>query len=501
MTLRLRATFLLAAAIASQCLFAQTPSLTGNWQTVIQKLDDGTDYCAYFQLEQKGTEITGRVVYPWGFARVANGKVEGNRFRLEQPLWEGLTFVDEGEIAGNELKYRGTFWDGKPHDYVAHRVPEGEGNPPARLPLPALRPLPANGLAKVPPMGWNSWNKFQDKVTDQVVRDMADVIVATGMRDAGYIYINIDDTWQGQRDAKGVLQPNYKFPDMKSLAAYVHGKGLKLGIYSSPGPKTCAGYEGSFGHEEIDARTWAQWGIDYLKYDWCSAGKIYGDADLQPVYQKMGEALQKASRPIMYSLCEYGNGDVWKWGPQVGGNLWRTTGDIGDNWKSMATIGFDQGKLAPYAGPGHWNDPDMLEVGNGGLDGDESRTHMTLWSILAAPLLAGNDLRAMTPEIKSILMNKEVIAVDQDPLGKQGQPISKSGDQEVWAKPLDGGAVAVALFNRGESPVKMTLKVADLHLQLKGEARDLWSHSDVKLQNGEYSASVPRHGVVLLRLR
>jgi alpha-galactosidase len=215
----------------------------------------------------------------------------------------------------------------------------------------------------------------------------------------------------------------------------------------------------------------------------------------------MGEALRNSGHPIVYSLCEYGEGDVWKWGPQVGANLWRTTGDIGDSWKSMTEIGFDQGKLAPYAAPGHWNDPDMLEVGNGGMNGDEYRTHMTLWSILAAPLLAGNDLRTMTPEIKSILMNREVIAVDQDPLGKQGQRLWKSGDVEIWSRPLAGGAVAVAVFNRGEAPAQASLKLADLGSGLKGKARDLWAGRDVSFNNGTYSASMPRHGVVLLRIQ
>ncbi len=372
---------------------------------------------------------------------------------------------------------------------------------PQRIEPPAIHAVASNGLAKTPPMGWNSWNKFQHLVSDKVVREMADVIVSTGMRDAGYVYINIDDTWEGVRDANGVLQPNSKFPDMKALAAYVHSKGLKLGIYSSPGPKTCAGYEGSYGHEDLDAKTWAEWGIDYLKYDWCSASKIYTDRDLQAVYQKMGDALEKSGRPIVYSLCEYGRGDVWKWGPQVGANLWRTTGDISDSWKSMTTIGFDQGRLAPYAGPGHWNDPDMLEIGNGGMTTDEYRTHMSLWSILSAPLLAGNDLRNMTDEIKSILMNRDVIAIDQDPEGKQGQRMSKSGDQEIWSKPLQDGAVAVALFNRGETAAQMSLRLADLQLPSDATARDLWEHRDVTFANGSYTANVPRHGVVMLRIK
>jgi len=321
------------------------------------------------------------------------------------------------------------------------------------------------------------------------------------MRDAGYIYVNIDDTWEGVRDAAGNLQPNHKFPDMKALADYVHSKGLKIGIYSSPGPNTCAGYEGSYGHEEQDARAYAAWGIDYLKYDWCGARNLYTDEEMQAVYQKMGDALLKSGRPILYSLCQYGRADVWKWAPEVGGNAWRTTGDIRDTLESMATIGFAQDPLAPFAKPGHWNDPDMLEVGNGGMTDDEYLTHMTLWSVLAAPLLAGNDLRNMSPTIRDILTNREVIAVNQDKEGKQGRRASKSGDQEIWSRKLAGDAQAVALFNRASAATKVTVKWSDLGLtSAPTHVRDLWSHTDVTPANAEVSATVPPHGAVLLRV-
>src|SRR6185437_3976904 len=250
--------------------------------------------------------------------------------------------------------------------------------PPAMAhePLPPVRTLPPNGLALTPPMGWNSWNKFNSKVDDKAVRDTADLMVSTGMRDAGYIYVNIDDTWEGTRDANGNIQSNQKFPDMKALAAYVHSKGLKLGIYSSPGPKTCAGYEGSYRHETQDARTYAAWGIDYLKYDWCSASLVYTPEEMQGAYEKMALALRATGRPIVLSLCEYGWMDVGEWGAKVGGNLWRTTGDISDRYDAMARIGFGQNGREGVAGPGHWNDPDMLEIGNGGMTDDEYRTHM-----------------------------------------------------------------------------------------------------------------------------
>ena len=350
-------------------------------------------------------------------------------------------------------------------------------------------------------MGWNSWNLFAEKVDDQTVRGMADAMVSSGMKDAGYIYVNIDDTWEDVRDANGVLGTNHKFPDMKALADYVHSKGLKIGIYSGPGPRTCGNYPASYGHEEQDAKMYAAWGIDYLKYDWCSAGNIYKDDKLQPVYQKMGDALHATGRPIVYSLCEYGRGEVQKWGPAVGGNLWRTTGDISDGWDSMMDNIHKQVPTAPYAGPGHWNDPDMLEVGNGHMTDDEYRTHMSLWALTAAPLLAGNDIRKMSDATKSILLNKEVIAVDQDPLGKQASPV-KNGNLETWVKPLKDGGVAVGVVNLDNAPGTATVKASDLGL--KGSvrsARDLWTHKEVKFDNGAYSASVPAHGVIMLRVR
>ena len=350
-------------------------------------------------------------------------------------------------------------------------------------------------------MGWNSWNKFAGKVDDAAVRGMADAMAATGMKDVGYTYINIDDTWEGPRDAQGNVTTNRKFPDMKALADYVHSKGLKIGIYSSPGPKTCAGYEGSYGHEDQDAKTYAAWGFDYLKYDWCSAGRIYKVPDMQAVYQKMGDALLATGRPIVFSLCQYGLGDVWKWGPKVGGNLWRTTGDINDHWQSMDKIGFSQFAIASYGQAGHWNDPDMLEIGNGGMTADEYRTHMSLWSLLAAPLLAGNDLRSMSEETKSILMNTEVIAIDQDPEAKPVKKISEQGSLVIAARPLKNETWSVGLFNRGGAPVKMSVAWSDLGLHGDLMVRDLWAHKDLGKVSDQFSAEVPSHGVVLITVR
>ena len=309
--------------------------------------------------------------------------------------------------------------------------------------------------AATPPMGWNSWNHFAGRVTDADVRSAADSLVTTGMRDAGYVYVNVDDTWQGKRDAQGVIHANERFPDMKALGDYIHSKGLKFGIYSSPGAKTCAGYEGSLDHEAQDAKTYAEWGVDFLKYDLCSfqdnmhkveaehSGDVNAAKNLMiAAYNKMGDALKATKRPIVYSLCQYGVDQPWKWGPGVGANMWRTTDDIDDTYGRMIAIGFSQAGLSKYAGPGHWNDPDMLEIGNGKMTEDEYKTHMSLWVLLAAPLLAGNDLTKMSPADKGILMNKEAIAIDQDSLGRQGDRLYEGGDLDVCGTkpPLSGEA-------------------------------------------------------------
>jgi alpha-galactosidase len=326
------------------------------------------------------------------------------------------------------------------------------------------------------------------------------------MSKAGYVYINIDDTWELDRDAAGNIVPNKKFPNMKALADYVHSKGLKIGIYSSPGPKTCANYDGSFGHVQQDAATYAAWGIDYLKYDLCSDLDVYKDdaPTLQAIYQEMGDALQATHRPIVYSLCEYGRANVWTgWGEKSGGNLWRTTGDIEDTWQSMDKIGFSQLKIASFVKPGHWNDPDMLEIGNGGMTADESRTHMSLWSLLAAPLIAGNDLRTMTDETKSILMNADVIAIDQDPKFQPVTEVSHDGDMEVLLRPLADGSIAVGLFNRGNDTATGKFARTSLPASFTGkklQVRDLWTHADVPLDGDAFTATVPKHGVVLLRI-
>jgi len=471
------------------------PNLTGKWAATGKTLENGEQQKGILDLKQDGNQITG-TVHNLGGKFPVKGTATGAHFELFGAEWNDPKPFLVGDLTGGTIQ--GKEWDDSFTARLATAADEIQ--PPPYIEPPPLHPVPSNGLAKTPPMGWNSWNLFADKVDDQTVRTMADAMISSGMKDAGYIYVNIDDTWEGVRGPDGVLGTNHKFPDMKALADYVHSKGLKIGIYSSPGPRTCGAYPASYGHEEQDAKMFAAWGIDYLKYDWCSAGTIYKNDKLQPVYQKMGDALHATGRPIVYSLCEYGLGDVQKWGPEVGGNLWRTTGDIRDEWASMMDNIHKQAPTAPDAGPGHWNDPDMLEIGNGHMSDDEYRTHMSLWALTAAPLLAGNDIRKMSDTTKSILLNKEVIAVDQDPLGKQASPV-KNGNLETWVKPLKDGSVAVGVVNLDSAPANATVKASDLGL--KGSvrsAKDLWAHKDVKFANGEYSASVPAHGVLMLRV-
>jgi alpha-galactosidase len=480
--------------------------LTGNWLAA-EDMKDGTLRRTYLNLVQEGAHVTGYIRTTQLVYSITDSTATGpDAFTLTASMADGKSerratydVKLEGEVLHVGVQRAGR---GAATELLAHRVPIGEGAYPKRIELPALHKVPYNGLAKTPPMGWNSWNKFAGRIDDATVRAIADAMVASGMKAAGYQYVNIDDTWEGdRRDAQGNITTNNKFPDMKALADYVHGKGLKIGIYSSPGPNTCAGYEGSYGHEEQDARTWAAWGIDYLKYDWCGARNIYKDEEMQPLYQVMGDALRKTGRAIVFSLCQYGRHDVWKWGPDVGGNLWRTTGDIRDAWDSMANIGFNQDALASYAAPGHWNDPDMLEIGNGGMTDTEYRTHMSLWAMLAAPLLAGNDLRSVPQPVLDILTDADVIAIDQDRAGTPGRRIWKAGDQEAWIRELAGGAQALAIFNRAGKDANVTLNWSDLGMKKAPKtARDLWLHKEVRLGKTGYSGNLPGHGVVLLRL-
>ncbi len=388
-------------------------------------------------------------------------------------------------------------------------------------------------LALTPPMGWNSWNVWGLSVSDDKVRAAADAMVSSGLAAKGFQYINIDDGWEKAKATKyiriiliklytgnnpdgrapdGEILTNEKFPDMKELADYVHSNGLKLGIYSSPGLWTCGDYQGSYGHERQDAETYAAWGIDYLKYDWCSyttkAGGLSLD-DFKRPYIVMGNHLAEIDRDIVLSICQYGMRGVWRWGEEVGGNLWRTTGDIRDNWKSMSRIGFGQSGLEDYAGPGHWNDPDMLVVGRvgwgptlheSGLTKDEQITHITLWCMLAAPLLIGCDMANMDKFTIDVLTNGEVLEVNQDPLGVQASRKAAAAETEVWARPLWDGTQAVALFNLSEREREVTANWSDLGLAGAQPVRDLWRHKDLGTFNGSFKVAVPSHGALMLKV-
>jgi alpha-galactosidase len=367
-----------------------------------------------------------------------------------------------------------------------------------------------NGLAKTPPMGWNSWNKFGCKgLNEKVVRETADTMVSSGMKDAGYQFVILDDCWQTGRDASGnIVADAERFPSgIKALADYVHSKGLKFGIYTDAGTMTCAKRLGSIGHEYQDAKQYATWGVDYLKEDWCNT--LPGQ-NSESSYTLMRNALAESGRPIVFSICEWGSTKPWLWAGSIG-NLWRSTGDIQDCWDCKKDWGgngvtqiIDQmNGLETYAGPGHWNDPDMLEVGNGGMTKEEYRAHFSMWALFSAPLLAGNDISSMTADTKEILLNKEVIAIDQDPLGRQGRRVKKTGDQEIWSKQLEDGSRAVVLLNRGPAATKIAVSWTDIGYpdSLPASVRNLWTANDLGKQTGAYSADVPSHGAVMLTIK
>jgi len=378
-----------------------------------------------------------------------------------------------------------------------------------------------NTLSLTPPMGWNSWNVFGGNVKESHVRAAADAMVKSGLINHGWNFINIDDCWQikhsskdtmlsGQpRDANGMINTNKKFPDMKSLCDYIHSKGLKAGIYSSPGLYTCQGHTGSFQYEEKDAQRYAEWGFDYLKYDWCYMQYSTKDVSLYEQripWAAMSRALAKTKRDIIFSLSE--TLDVWPWATEIGANSWRTTGDITGLWSSIDEIGFNQNGREVVAGPGHWNDCDMFVVGkmNGGksstrLTPNEQYTHITLWSLLASPMLIGCDMTQLDDFTLNLLTNDEVIAVNQDPLGIQAHRISKDENVEVWAKKMEDGTFAVGLFNRGEYESRVTVNLNDLHLAGKQTVRDLWRQKDMGIFADSFTASVARHGAMMIRLK
>jgi len=385
-------------------------------------------------------------------------------------------------------------------------------------------------LALTPAMGWNSWNAYGRAVSDSLARAAADAMVSKGLIDHGWTYVNLDDGWERSaretdplyegpvRADDGTMLTNKKFPNMKALGDYIHGKGLKFGIYSGPGPTTCQRLEASWQHELQDFQTFAKWGVDYLKYDWCGYSSVLAPGEtnqqlpvLKRPYQVGREALNKVARDIIYSLCQYGWGNVWEWGAEKGieGNSWRTTGDITDTWESMSTIGFRQVGNSKYASPGHWNDPDMLVIGKVGwgprlrdshLTPNEQYIHITLWTLLASPLLLGNDLTQMDDFELGLVTNDEVLAVHQDPLGKAADRVSRNGELEVWSRPLADGSLAVGLFNRDEMDMKVGVKWSELGITGRQKVRDLWRQKDLGPFSDEFSSVVPRHGALFVKI-
>ena len=491
-------------------------AVDGTWKVIVGQLDNGDDLTVHYVLKQPGRRLTGRSIHiaAYGHSEIRDGEMSGDRFSFREGGFK-VRGVVQGDLLRLEANYDSNWpytnvldpsmkkvpfgWEGTMRTFVAHRVPDGSGEYPAALPLPAITQLPYNGLARTPPMVWGAWYTFTTTITDELIRDVARSLVSSGMRDAGYDILNMEVGWTGQRDSDGNLRANAKFPDMKALGDYLHSLGLKMGICTSPGPYDCIGYPASHGFEERDARTFASWGIDFIKHDACSGREIYtGPNASRRMYQKMGSALQQCGRPILYSLCQYGEANVWEWGAAAGGNMWRTTGDMEDTWESVAAA-FEQSRLAPYARPGHWNDPDYLMAGLGALSTEEYRLQMSLWCMLAAPLIVAADVRSMSADTRAIVMNRELIAIDQDAKGAQGQRVSRVGETEIWLKPLSEGH-AIALFNKGKLPATMRLNTASLGLKDVREARDVWDARDIELPKGNYERVVPPHGAVVLRV-
>jgi alpha-galactosidase len=417
-------------------------------------------------------------------------------------LPEGLAYDAETRVIAGRTRASG--------DHVV--LVTGDGS--SGMWVDRLELVVGSEICLTPPLGWNSWNCFGVNVTEADVRRAADVLVGSGLADLGWAYVNIDDGWQGRRDRRGRLHPNDKFDDLASLCSDLHALGLKVGIYSSPGPKTCGGFEGSAGHESDDARAFAAWGFDYLKYDWCSAGPIDDETpidELTAPYRRMREALDGVDRDIVYHVCQYGFGKVWEWArSRVGANAWRTAGDIEDTWESVERIGFGQVDLAYFARPGGWNDPDMLVLGRVGggwyqperdtrLTGDEQRTHLTLWALLAAPLLLGCDLAALDQATLDMLLNQELLSLHQDSLGRQACRVGSDGSIETWRKELADGSSAIGLFNRGSSPVRATVDWGLLGLSSARIVRDVWNHRDIDTSRG-WDGILPAHGSMLFRV-
>ena len=448
-----------------------------------------------------GARVYGqRPGHPFLFLIPATGK-EPLTYAAEN-LPEGLSLDVKTGIISGAVKKAGT--------YIIHLSVSNEKGKDSR----DLKIVIGKDLALTPPLGWNSWNCWGLSVDAEKVKAAADNMLSTGLARHGWSFINIDDGWEApKRAANGEIVPNEKFPDMNNVTGYVHSKGMKMGIYSSPGPLTCGGYLGTYQHEQQDAKTWAKWGLDYIKYDWCSYSHIAKNNSLEELkkpYIIMHDALSKVDRDIVFSLCQYGMGEVWKWGAEVGGNLWRTTGDITDSWESMSGIGFNQTLNTQFAGPGHWNDPDMLVVGWVGwgpslhpsrLTASEQYTHISLWALLSAPMLIGCDLTRLDDFTLNLLCNDEVLDIDQDPLGKQAAPVDKTETYQVWKKQMEDGSLAIGLFNTGNTESVVGIDFSKLGISGKHAIRDCWRQKDLGEFENHFEGKVPSHGVLLVRIR
>jgi alpha-galactosidase len=467
-----------------------------------------------------GTRVLGvRPGSPFLFRIPATG-ARPMKFAAES-LPAGLTLDPPTGIITGAIQERGSY-------SIRLTASNAQGNASRELKI-----VCGDTLALTPHMGWNSWYVWENHVTDEIMRAAADAMVLSGMADHGYMYINIDDCWsvkpgtndptlQGEpRDKSGKINSNPRFPDMRALTDFIHAKGLKAGIYTSPGPLTCADHVAAWQHEEADIERFVEWGFDFLKYDWCSYGQIAKDKsqeEFQRPYRQISEILRRQPRDIVLNLCQYGMGSVWEWGREAGGNSWRTAGDLGGSFEKIGLAlfrdGFDlyaEKGLDRYGGPGGWNDPDYILIGYLSnwkgqtvptpLTPNEQYSHVSLWSLLAAPLIFSGDITRLDPFTLGLLTNDELIEVDQDPLGRAGRRIAKDGDLEVWARPLEDGSLAVGLFNRGEGVKVVTAKWEDLSISGPQRARDLWRQTDVGIFEDRFDALVARHGVVLVRLR
>jgi alpha-galactosidase len=487
----------------------------------------GIEYSCAFTEEGTGLSLAGRQIVPYlltpapaASPRINSAKVFGVRpgspflFKIaatgKKPLTYSITNLPNGlELDKTTGIIKGSL-DKRGEYTLQVSVTNAAGRAQKKLILKV-----SEALALTPPMGWNSWNCWGLSVSDEKVRSSAQALIDKGLIDHGWTYINIDDGWQApHRSSDSSIVPNEKFSGMKALGDWLHDKGLKFGIYSSPGPRTCGGYLGSWLNEEKDADSYLSWGVDYLKYDWCSYDGIVKDdstlASYIKPYSLMQKALRVRKRDIIYSLCQYGMKDVWKWGAAVDGQSWRTTEDIEDTWESLSRIGFGQHSLYPYAKPGNWNDPDMMIVGQVGwgenlhpsrLTPDEQYTHVSLWSLLAAPLLIGCDISKLDAFTLNLLTNDEVLAIDQDPLGAQARQMIRKDQYQVWVKELEEGTKAVGIFNTDTAWHKVSVNFKELNLPDKIRARDLWSQKDLGLFDISYSVLIPPHGVKLLKVK